>query len=190
VGSDAQAQPMSLVDHRLINLRLHYGRGIKQRVDPDFNQISMPVCHLPDLRPGFIRRFRTIDLVLADGQQSGWRRARRSADAAVGTEDVSARGSAFMLVSTQLVEQGRVQTESCNGCHPIGLILFQLTQNILPVVIFRFNTGTVHDADMRVIRNQAGNDGLAATINYERFCRVFDGARTDRANFISLDNEG
>src|ERR1700738_1848363 len=118
---------MRFIDYRLINLRLHYGRGIKQRVDTDFDQISMAVGHLPDLRLGFIRRFRTIDLIFADGQQGGWRRAGRSTDTALGTKDVGARRSAFMLVSTQLVERGRVQTESCNGRYPIGLILFQLT---------------------------------------------------------------
>src|SRR5271166_3367694 len=31
----------------------------------------------------------------------------------------------------------------------------------------------IHDADMRVIRNQSGNNSLAATINYERFRRIF-----------------
>src|SRR5271165_94104 len=150
----------------------------------------MAGSHRPDLRPGFIRSFGTIDLVLADGQQGGWRRAGRSAKAGVGTKDVGPRRSAFMLVSTQLVERWRVQTESRNGRDPIGLILFQLTQDILPVVVFRFNTCTVDDADMRVIRNQSGNNSLAATINYQRFCWIFVGARTDSANFISLDNEG
>jgi hypothetical protein len=95
-----------------------------------------------------------------------------------------------MLLVAQRIEQVAIQTQCQDGGDAVSFVLPQLTQDILPVVVLRFDARTVHQSDVRVVRDESGNYGLTAAVDQLRILRACDrGRRTDGAHLIAPNHK-
>ena len=97
-----------LVDHRAINLGLHFRLGSSQAVHPDLDYVRVPLGHIVHLSAGFSSRRRPVDLVRRGGQGG---RCIRNAYTAVGREDCRTIDFAFPLLLANLVQKVTIEPQ-------------------------------------------------------------------------------
>jgi hypothetical protein len=187
---DPQAEPVRLVDHRLVDRRLHLGRhGPAEIVEPEFHHVGAAPLHRADGLAALFGIGGTEELIRAHADHRLGRAPVRYADAAIDPEQVGAGDPARMRLGADLRHDRAVEPERHDrGDAPVGIGL-ELGEDVLARVVPGADIDALDDADMGVVGDQPRHDRAAAHLPDLGIGRDRDrGARSCRDDAVAVDD--